>query len=251
METQVTEDQTADDSATQSAPEGAESGGGTAVLGQGTDQATDSQKLGWRKQLKAEFQTDEDAAAFESPTDLFRAFKEQKQQLEGSIPTLKEDATDEERAAWYQKIGVPESPEGYQLQSEGKPGEMEQQIAKFAHAANLRPDQAKAFYDQVVESQRGSIEDATAELKGEWKGEYDNKIASANRLLKQAGGDAALRAFATSSAGSNPAIVRALVAIADMVSEDSVETGRPGSAPADDRSMYGGPMLAFKGLNDD
>lgn len=243
METQVATDTGADAVETPSAPLGTQGVESTTTAGQGTDQAEPSQTLGWRKQLKGEYQTHEAAARFTSPTELFQDYLEKTQQLEGAIPKLSSEATDEDRAAWYRKIGTPESPDGYKL-PEDQAGESKR-WGEIAHEANLLPDQAHAVFETIRADRDKAIREAVAELKQEYGSDYDENIKAANQFIRQIGGDKALQAFGRSGAGSDPEIVRTFVTLAKMVSEDSVTTGRPSAAGGDARTSDGRPMLDF------
>lgn len=100
------------------------------------------------------------------------------------------DADEAEMAAFYEKMGRPESADGYELPvPEGDDGAMAEWARGVFHGAGLTPKQAQqiseAWNDHVANISQSSAQqseqsaaDAMAELKREWGAAYDQKTAS-------------------------------------------------------------------------
>lgn len=258
METQEATTQAADATTGLSVPTGGQTEGSlTAQDSASPDPSTESsEKLGWRRQLKQDYWEHEKAKGFSSPSELFEKYLEQESRLEGAIVAPGEDATEEDLAAYRSAIGVPDTPDGYQLTApDGIAQEATDLFAKRAHEAGLTTQQAADFlqlnsqaYSEAVAAQQAETQKNVAELKKEWGGEYDAKLEAAQRVVKQIGGEAALEEFRKADIGASPAIVRFVARVAELVAEDAATSG---GGPAGDgqsrRSESGFPMLNVKG----
>jgi|GEM_PF-1126722 len=130
-----------------------------------------------------------------TPADLAKAH----QDLMGKALVVPgEDTTDEERDAFYQRLGRPEKPEGYEFQ---KPEDVPSYNDGFAdwfrgsaHAAGLSAAQAGALHDQFVAFAKQQAQDAAADraeaqtqgkaaLKQQWGSKYGANLDLANRVV--------------------------------------------------------------------
>jgi hypothetical protein len=129
-----------------------------------------------------------------------------RQKLANAIIPPGKDAKPEEIAAYRQKIGVPETPDGYTWQDpEGyTPTEtdkaMRGTMAKAFHDANISAEAAKALtatYREMITAQAQAIKDADAKyaqesdaaLKTEWGADYEKNKTYAGRAAKEIFGD--------------------------------------------------------------
>jgi len=109
----------------------------------------------------------------------------------------KDDATPEEIKAFHQKLGVPDTPEGYKLPvPDGADPAFSQQAAQWMHKAGIPPKQAEALAQQwnefAVATEAQAREEQTrvaarefGELTTEWGPQADAKIELAKRAAAQ------------------------------------------------------------------
>ena len=177
-----------------------------------------------------------------------------------AVPT--EHSTDEEWSQVYDKLGRPESPEGYDLEMNNIPAGLEANpqlvdwFAGTAHDIGLTPKQAQALADRY-NVMAGEVEQAPDDmalaaeakeqegvrsLQKEYGKAFDTKIGTAKAVLSQYGGDDLLemRLEDGTALASNPSLVRTLVNIGDFMQnklgEDTLrgaKTGGNAMTPAD------------------
>lgn len=211
-------------------------------------QASDS----WHRQLRLDLRGNEALAGINSPSELAERYIEQQK---NAVTVPGEDATDEDWAAYHQKMGVPESPEGYQLEpNDIVPEKYVNDFAQRAHEAHLTPEQAKILYDRNVEAHRATIEEhnkaadaAEKGLREEWSEDYEANAEAAVEAARKLGGDKLAKTLAELPATVSVDLFRAFHQISTMISEDQAPTGQPGSlGGVDGRSINTGlPMLNF------
>lgn len=155
------------------------------------------------------------------------------------------DASDEERAAFYDKLGRPESPDKYELPQEGLPEGFEpnegrltamreaahqagisaQQFAALARAdAEYMESEKTAFGEQVTQSQQESID----ALKKEWGAAFDQNLDLAKKAVRHFGGDDLVKFMDESGVGNDPAMAKAMAKVGRMIAEDEVVGGGRG-----------------------
>ena len=115
-------------------------------------------------------------------------------------PTLKKDATPEQIKEYRDSLGVPETPEKYDLSDVTPPNADKEILADFlkkAHETNQTPEQVKAsvssYYELIgkVNAQRQTLDsEITAksedELRGEWGQNYKRNLTLVNSFLDNA-----------------------------------------------------------------
>lgn len=162
---------------------------------------------------------------------------------------LKPDATPEEVAAWRADNGIPESPEGYEVQlpngivlgESDKP--VVDEFLKAAHEANMHPDQvnkALAWYmdkqeraqaEQVARDEEARIA-AEDELRQEFGSDYRRNLQIAKNLLDSAPEGLADKILGGRTAegtplGNDPDVIRWLVGLSREL--NPIATVVPGS----------------------
>lgn len=113
-----------------------------------------------------------------------------------TVALPKDDATPEERAAFFQKLGAPEKADGYKLPEALANDPMAQKYRDIAHKAGMLPQQfeqslafvtAEAQALQQQQDQQRSVQseqDMTA-IRGEWGAAYDQNMELAKRAAAQ------------------------------------------------------------------
>lgn len=142
----------------------------------------------------------------------------------------------------YEALGRPKDIAGYQLGEGVKPGEtpqakaMEEKFRKFAHENGMNQKQFQAVYGFVDgifgESRKAQIEAAKARhaqavesLKSEWGDKFDERVATANKVLRAFGGTPEqVKAF-TAQFANNPVAIRILAEVGRRISESALVAG--------------------------
>lgn len=142
----------------------------------------------------------------------------------------------------YEALGRPKDHTGYQLGEGMKPGEtpqakaVEERFRKFAHDNGMNQKQFQAlygFFDGLIGESRKSAMDAAKAyhakaveaLKSEWGDQFDNRIATANKVLRAFGGSPEeVKAF-TAQFANNPVAIRILAEVGRRMSESALVAG--------------------------
>lgn len=107
----------------------------------------------------------------------------------------KDDATPEERAAFFQKLGAPDKADGYKLPEALAQDPVAQKFRDIAHKSGMLPKQfeeslafvtaeAKAIQEQQQQQRAVQGEQDMGALKGEWGAKYDENIELAKRAAQ-------------------------------------------------------------------
>ena len=138
-------------------------------------------------------------------------------------------ATEEDWDLVYNKLGRPAEAGDYDL------GEMEGDMADWfreaAHQSGLSDrqfaGQATVMSEEAMETHRADVE---TELRQEYGGDFDDKMARANELLREfeAPDLTEIQLADGSLLGDNPELVRLMVNISDYVAEQISEDGLAG-----------------------
>jgi len=160
-----------------------------------------------------------------------------------AVPGEKASAGDWD--AVYGRLGRPSDPKGYKV-PEGSFSEADQPVLQSfmeqAHKAGLSDRQFGPlvnWYRETTGQQALATQAATADaraaaektLRGEWGAGYDDKLAAAKAGAAKFG---LSEFFSKDTAGNDPAVLRAFAQIGRMVTESSVQGGKPAGAGAMD-----------------
>ncbi len=145
--------------------------------------------------------------AYDSPETLGKAYRSLEQLMGAdkagrTVVMPKDDNDVEGRKAFYSRLGVPESPDGYKLPlPEGDDGVFAKTAAKWFHESGIPSKSAErisanwnAFIEeqvkagQVQEQERGKAE--LEQLKAEWGADFEMKGELGRRGLREVGGKA-------------------------------------------------------------
>jgi hypothetical protein len=149
--------------------------------------------------------------------------------------------SDEDLDRIYNRLGRPETPDGYQISPDGNivTEDLAKDFADFSHKLRLTPEQAQGIMDyyrsSVEQTSAGSAEQAeqfrqTTEeaLKSEWGRAYDQKLTQAVNAAKEFSNPEIfdLQLSDGSRLGDNPDFIKTFANIADfrqtVTSEDTV-----------------------------
>lgn len=211
-------------------------------LNDASAEGTDLTEAGWRGKLSDDLREHPALGGFEDVGALAREHVHLQKLIgrKGILPPG-EGATEEDYSRYYDALGRPEDPSGYDLteveRPEGLPwsAEIETEMLARMHRAGLTNDQARALMESYVDlqgttwsqlqaSQSQALESAVQELRSEWGGAYDARLDVANRAFAMAFGDQVedvrqLRLADGGFLGDHPQLVRAFAAIGARMSE--------------------------------
>jgi hypothetical protein len=222
-----------------------------------------SDSLGWRAGLPDDLKQDEAFVPFKTVGDFAKAHKETaakakdyEGKLANSIPKLAENATAEERDRFYNSLGRPEKPDGYEFVGEDKAAPEWTKAYKDAmHKMGVPKAMAKelsqfnnTMINQMVEQHNAKIlkenTEAVAVLKSELGDKYEPATVLVSRLWKQWGKTEVEfdKAFATESSANRVTMMRFLLNVAAKTGED---TSLRGAGPRQDAPKPGYDLSGF------
>ena len=183
------------------------------------------------------------AGKYESVAALEKAYKELESRVGGSVRIPGENASTDDWAKFYMRVGRPEAAEGYELPVSQDPGQDEETAGWFkqtVHALGLSKRQAEAFWkashEMATERRKANMDalqkDQQAKvtaLTTEWGDDYSAKVADANRVAHKFGGAEFVKMLRDTRLGDNPVMLRMLAAVRDAISEDTLRGGTVGS----------------------
>ena len=210
---------------------------------QGGDQsgAANNQSLGWRAALPADLRDVPEIASMQKPGELAKAYLEANAKLQKAIVPPSDGANDTEVKAFRAKLGVPENPDGYEIDSTGDK-EFADVFRKAAHKEGLTPKQAKSLHQEIMSAsqeivsrsqaaRKATRDKATEALKQEWGERFEANDIAARRFAALAGAEM-VDALGESGLIDDPRVLKGLYRFANMISEDRLVEGR-GSRSAD------------------
>jgi hypothetical protein len=206
---------------------------------QGTETAQEDRGQGgelpnWATQLPGQYR--EYAKGFDTYADFVAASATALEKTKNSVIVPGEDASPEAVQEFWAAVGVPESAEGYKLAFDEGIEYDQDGIAAYKEAAleaNLTPQQAQYVMDWFakasVEADARRMEDNRKEgersLREEWGTNYDRNFGCIARALKTFASDDLIEELATSDLGNNPAFLKFLSKVGDMLTEEGAVDG--------------------------
>jgi hypothetical protein len=206
------------------------------------------QSFDFQNLIPEEYKEEKSLQNFSNMDDFVKSYLHS-QKLVGAdkIPVPNKLATDDDWNTVYERLGRPESPEGYsyELPEESKVDDTTlKAFSAEAHKLGLLPKQAQGimnYYNSLAEQSDKSLEfrdetaraEAEIELRKEYGPAYDLKVTQARNLATNTLGADFLRNTILqdgSSLGNNPQVVRAFADLASKLSEDSMVQGEVASA---------------------
>ena len=235
------------------AEEGTQQGNqGQSQEGSTIQQGTGLQAVEWDKHIPQEMAQEKYWEPLKGKPlgDVLKGYGEAQKKFGSAVWIPKEDAKPEEWQKFYQKLGTPEKPEGYQFkrpalgENAAWDGELEKEFLTLAHSTGMNSKQVQTLMDfqaRMVEKQLQGLatqRDATkVALKKEWGADFERKLALAGRakafLQERAGikDEEANAFFDGQGAGDNPVILKIFHQLGEIFAEDGWVKGDgiPGS----------------------
>lgn len=223
------------------------------------------EETSWVESLNENFRNDPSIQKFKSPDDLAKSYLEV-QRLVGKekIVIPAENAPDEEKAAFWNKIGRPEEAAKYETPELEMPEEVKMQehtleaFKNKAHELGLTKKQFSdlyGFYNEItLNSYNGELEknskmagESESELRKEWGNAYETKVKGAQGVINTFFKGKELHpAFKVLS--SDRGFVKAMADVAERLGEDVIQgTPRSVLTPKEAQSELNSIMADTKG----
>lgn len=204
--------------------DGAEGGGGADPAAGGDPP---KEAPGWTKGLKADYQSNEYFTSKATVSELAEDALSMRTRLEGSIEIPGENATDEQKKAYREKLGVPTTKDDYKF-GDLKNDEFLGWFKGEAHGLDMTQNQAgklvESFNKYVTETQtrekEANVKAIESDLRNVWGDAYEARITKAKDFAKKYGGDD----FKVDDLNT----IKLLDTFAGLVSEDSFGGGLGG-----------------------
>lgn len=212
-----------------------------------TTTAPATESLGWRAGLPDDLKTNEAFVPYKTVGEFAKNYLETStkaadlaKKLESSVPKLRDDATDAERAAFYDALGRPKDAKEYEFDGEDKNApEWTAHWKQVSHQLGLTKTQAKnlssAFNQQMtqmVEAHNakiaGEITAATEKLKSEWGDKFDTNVELAKRVYQKHIGTEFDKDFDAGTGTTRLATMRLIMKFAALTGEDRSPQGGVG-----------------------
>ncbi|MDA3834409.1 MAG: hypothetical protein PF495_13575, partial [Spirochaetales bacterium] len=219
-------------------------------------QKNDGNELGWRSALPDNLKNHDDVKDFTKPGDAIQAFVDLKKEAGSMLKVPGDDATDDERSTFLNKLGRPENPDAYTLNKpEGLPEgvyseDTEKVFRTIFHEAGLNDDAAQKlwgkYHEMATEGQKVQVQKekeandkAINDLKDVWTGDkFDQNVETAHRafsgLFENAEDQEAAKAFLAETKvgnleiGNHPMFLKLFHRVGSIVGDDSMNFGRDG-----------------------
>ena len=193
---------------------------------------------------------------YKTPEELAKAYVNLQSQLGKSTQIPGKDASDEDWSKWYTRIGRPDSPDGYELSNVERDAKLpedqqgaEQQFARTAHQHGLTKEQARQTWKSLLDQSAGVLSAINAsrkealakvdtELRSELGGEYNAGLQLMKRVVNRFADGNARRAL-DEGLGNDPRLVRMLIGIGKVMSEDTLEGRVPAPKGAEETAEPG------------
>jgi len=183
---------------------------------------------------------------FKTPADLAKSYVATKEKIGSMVSIPTEDADVDTKSKFYNRIGRPETTDGYDFEPqsveglEGVTAVNKDNVKLFkekAHEMGLTKAQAKAMMDhvqagftaQLHEAAKGMAEaadSASKELRKDWGVNYDKNLGQVDAALSQFFTESDAKMIKQASA-QNPSLMKSLATIGSSISE--TPTAREGT----------------------
>lgn len=211
----------------------------------------------WADQLSKDTRGNPEAvkalAKFKTLDDLSKSYIELSGKLGNSVALPGKDSSDEEKAAFYKRLGRPESADKYGFEQKHDGAKA---FAKIALEANLTDAQAQAVYKHLETSGAAAMKqreaamqrqqaETEASLKAEHKDKFPQFVENLKRGLEVFGGDELRGVLIKSGLAYDPVIVKTFSRIGAQLGEAGATARTRGSGP-DMKPLAEGGQFSIK-----
>ena len=196
----------------------------------------------WRTSIPEDLQNEPSLADIKDVASLAKGYVHA-QHMIGSdkVVVPGRDASQEELDSFYNKLGRPESAEGYEAPTENMPEipldpNLQTKFFEEAHRVGLNKQQAAALIrwqaEQVKDTMDMSSQEAEMALskaqdtmRREFGKAYDEKMNMAQNAAKEFGGEELMELFDKTGLGNEPAVIKAFAKIGQAIANDEIIGG--------------------------
>lgn len=222
----------------------------------GAKQKSDAQLAPWGDQLSRETRENAEIvkglAKFKSIDDLAKSYHELSGMIGSRVSIPGKDASPEDRAAFWAKIGRPETADKYGFKQDDPTAK---EFAQAVFEAGLTDEQAKSVYnyftglaEKAIRGQAEQLaaqeEKTEADLKAKYKDKYPEKVEHLKRALTAFGSPELTKVLNSSGLAFHPALVEAFMSIGERMGEAGA-TNRGGSGGSRIKSLMEGGSFNY------
>ena len=196
----------------------------------------------WRESIPEDLRNDPSLADVQDVASLAKGYVHA-QHMIGSdkVAIPAKDAAPEVLDEFYNKLGRPETAQGYEMPTENMPDvpikeELTGAFFEEAHRIGLNSQQAAALVRwQAEQAQQGqetwqqdadlALDKATDTMRREYGKAYDEKLDMAKNAAQQYGGDELMALLDRTGLGNEPALIKAFANVGKAVSNDEIIGG--------------------------
>jgi hypothetical protein len=218
------------------------SGDNADLLGNKTQSASTGSAEGtvelkeWMKSLTGDLKTSKSLSKFGDTEALAKSYLEAESELGRRVRIPSQDASSEEWAKFYEKVGRPKSPDEYAIDRGRADDGLVKAFKKAAHEAGLSSTQADRIFKELngftQSSKQAEIEQYTARMKEadlllrkEYGPQYDTRLADARKAYETLFDEDLRGDIAASGIASNPRFIKVLAALGPQIRGDSFLQG--------------------------
>tara|TARA_R100000700_G_C3163833_1_gene139315 strand:- start:805 stop:1662 length:858 start_codon:yes stop_codon:yes gene_type:complete len=189
----------------------------------------------WRSTLPEDLRNNATLSKYSSVESLAKGYLNASSML-GKDKLIKPNSEDEWKA-FYDEMGRPEDPAGYEFEDvKAENGfevdkEMVDKFRSVAHETGLSLNQAQKLFDwytstnveqfdQYVANEEASLAESEATMRKEWGKAYDQKMEQALRAVRQFGGDPLVDELNATGLGNNPHLIKAFAMAGEKIMGD-------------------------------
>ena len=199
-----------------------------------------TQTTDWLAELPDDLKSNATLTKFTDVPSLASSYVELEKRIGGDSLILPgPNATDDEKSAFFSKIGRPDTAEAYELPKEGMPEGFQvddkrlSSIRDKAFALGVTKQQFAGLIRADAEYQHGAvqefeqaqkikIEESTQALMKEYGAAFDQNITLATAAVREFGGQELVDRYAESGEGRNADTIKAWLAVAKAIANDEV-----------------------------
>lgn len=177
--------------------------------------------------------------------------------LENKDSLIQKPAEDASQDVWdryWQSVGRPDDPNGYELPDAEKFGEFAGAFKEAAHRMGLTTNQAKNLFewygkqDQVAAEQRSKkaqeqVQEVQDQLKSEWGDKFESQLKNIDRFKAKYGSEQLSQELQNPVVGNNVELIKALAQAGADLAGDSLIEGDTKSAPSQNPGHFQYPWM--------
>lgn len=169
---------------------------------------------------------------WDSADAVLKSYTELEKGMGNKVKIPDGNSSQEEISAFYQKIGVPENAEGYEMNvPENIPRDenFENVMKSVAHESGIPKAgfeaMVKTYYDTIGAAMAQERETTQTALQGEWKTDYEANLEISRRACKELFGDETIQYLNNSGLGNNLLLTKGFFSLGKKMLSDTAIQG--------------------------